>query len=82
MKKPRVGTTYIYQPVGMDLWDSRTELKPGDRVVVVNLPGCPPAGTKGHCHVEKDGQFAGLVLCNSLQPLPAWEGVYKRSNKP
>ena len=46
------------------------DVRPGDTVRVVNLRGCPIAGTMGHCHVSHlDGTFAGLVLCQSLQPL-------------
>lgn len=60
------GKAYKYIPVGLDRWDTRTALKEDDVVKVVNLPGCPKANTMGHCHVEKDGVFAGLVLTNSL----------------
>lgn len=69
INKVRTGTMYEYQPVGMDKWDARTSLKAGDKVTVVKLPGCPPPNTMGHCHVNHNGQFAGLVLCNSLQPI-------------
>lgn len=64
--KVRANSEYYYNPVGMDKWDARTSLKVGDKVKVVNLRGCPPANTMGHCHVTLDGNFAGLVLCNSL----------------
>lgn len=66
MAKVRVNSEYYYNPVGMDIWDSRTTLKKGDKVKVENLRGCPPANTMGHCYVTLNGQFAGLVLCNSL----------------
>lgn len=66
MARVRVNSEYYYNPVGMDLWDGRTTLKKGDKVKVVNLRGCPPANTMGHCYVTLDGKFAGLVLCNSL----------------
>lgn len=46
-------------------------LRPGDVVTVVALPGCPPPGAMGHCHIEKDGVFAGLVSLGSLEPLRA-----------
>ena len=46
-------------------------LRPGDIVRVVNLPGCPRAGTMGQCHVTRDGQFMGMVACCSLYPLPS-----------
>ena len=58
----KVNKFYIYRAVGLDVFDSRTDLKDGDLVQVVNLPGCPRANTMGHCHVKKDGHFAGLVL--------------------
>lgn len=64
------GHTYRYKPVGCDIWDARTNLEPGEFVRVVNMPGCPRANTMGHCHVNRmDGRFAGLVLCNSLEPI-------------
>lgn len=73
MNKVRTGSTYVYNPVGMDIYDPKTNLKAGDLVVVVKKLGCPPPNTMGHCHVEKilhngNGQrvFAGLVLTNSL----------------
>lgn len=67
LRKVKVGTEYTYQPVMMDVCDPKTALKPGDKVKVVNLRGCPPANTMGHCHVEHNGNFVGLVHCNSLQ---------------
>lgn len=69
MNKVTIGRWYKYQPVGMDLWDACSDLKLGDHVKVVNLPGCPRANTMGHCYVDReDGSFGGLVLCNSLVP--------------
>lgn len=70
MNKVRVGSRYTYQPVGLDLWDSCTNLVAGTEVKVINLHGCPPANTMGHCYVEDmEGNFKGLVLCNSLQKI-------------
>ena len=70
MNKVRVGNYYLYRPVGMDIWDARTNLKAGTRVKVINMRGCPPANTMGHCYVEDmRGEFQGLVLCNSLVKL-------------
>ncbi len=69
IRKVRAGSTYEYQPVMMDVYDPKTPLKPGDKVKVVNLRGCPSPNTMGHCHVEHNGQFAGLVCTNSLQPI-------------
>ena len=60
---------WVYDPVLMDIYDARTDLKPGDKVRVVKLPGCPPPGTMGMCHVGDpvDGKFIGLVCVNSLK---------------
>jgi hypothetical protein len=67
--KVRANTIYQYNPVFLDQFDSRTDLKKGDLVRVVNLPGCPRANTMGHCHVADPttGHFIGLVCCNSLE---------------
>lgn len=81
--KVRAGSVYFYDPVPMDRISppygvQAGLLKPGDRVRVVNLPGCPKAGTMGMCHIETEnrakkdrqgrpvGEFLGLVACNSL----------------
>lgn len=69
MKRVTVGHKYVFEPVGMDIWDHTGGLKRGDVVTVVNPHGCPPPGTMGHCYVNNpEGKFAGLVLLNSLQP--------------
>jgi hypothetical protein len=67
-QRVRVGSTYEYRPVLIDRIDPPYNLKAGDVVRVVNLPGCPKANTMGHCHVVhvESGEFAGLVSCNSL----------------
>jgi hypothetical protein len=72
--KVRAGSSYRYNPVLMDVCDPpygvKSEgLKKGDVVKVVNLHGCPPANTMGHCHIELNGRFAGLVCTNSLEAL-------------
>jgi hypothetical protein len=72
--KVRVNVVYVYHPNGLDRVDGRTDLKSGELVRVVNLPGCPKANTMGHCYVIRtDGtgihgwkNAAGLVCCNSL----------------
>jgi hypothetical protein len=68
--KVRVGSTYVYDPVGWDMFDPPYDCHLGDLLKVVKLPGCPPAGTMGHCHVAHadTGDFAGLVHVNSLKP--------------
>ena len=65
----RNGQSYYYYPTFLDRHDSRTDLKPGDIVTVVNLPGCPPCNTMGHAHVNLNGKFAGIVCVNSLHKL-------------
>jgi len=67
--KVRAGTTYQYDPVGMDVADPPVgRPSKGDLLTVVNLNGCPKANTMEHCHVnDKDGRFAGLVSTNSLK---------------
>ena len=63
----RKGSVYIYDPVLLDVIDGRTDLKAGDEVRVIHCHGCPPPNTMNHCHVERlNGQFVGLVHCNSL----------------
>ena len=70
MRKVRTGATYRFLPVGMDIYSpAHTGLERGTLVRVVKLHGCPPPNTMGHAHVETlAGEFAGLVLCNSLMP--------------
>jgi hypothetical protein len=56
--KVRVNATYRFEPNG---WDTlrpcagTLDLKPGDLVQVINLPGCPPANTMGQCYVRLVG---------------------------
>ena len=79
MKKVRANAVYIYNPAGADLWDARTDLKEGDHVRVVNLPGCPRANTMGHAHVQRlDGSFAGLVLTSSLDSVQEYRAYLQR----
>lgn len=66
--KVKAGRRYVYEPCLLDTLDARTALRAGDVVTVVKLHGCPPPNTMGHCHVERDGAFVGLVCCNSLRP--------------
>lgn len=67
--KVKVGKLYKYNPVMMDILHpaSINTLKLGDIVKVVNKFGCPKANTMNHCYVEKNGEFQGLVCCNSLE---------------
>jgi hypothetical protein len=71
-KKVRVNATYHYVPVMIDRCNppiavEMGRLTVGDRVKVVNLPGCPKANTMGHAHFAAiDGKFGGLCRTNSL----------------
>jgi hypothetical protein len=68
--KVKAGRRYRFEPVVLDLIHNKAPgLKPGDIVEVVNLPGAPKCNTMGQCHVERDGQFMGMVACNSLKPI-------------
>lgn len=69
----RAGSRYKYDPCLMDKCNppygaSHGALNAGDTVKVVNLHGCPPANTMGHCHIEHPdtGEFLGLVSTASL----------------
>jgi len=66
-KKVRV---YVYEPVGLDLWDAKPHgPKRGDRVVVTQPYGTPRNGTMGMTYVNdaESGEFRGLVLKKSLK---------------
>lgn len=82
----RVKSIYTFQP---SIWDSFDppvgvqcgKLKPGDSVRVVNLPGCPPANTMRHCHIETlGGLFLGLIATDSLLVPPAWNMARDSAN--
>lgn len=65
-----MGATYIFEPVGLDIWDRREhQPAPGTIVRKVQPPGCPRNGTMGHTFVEPvDGSgFPVLVLTASLR---------------
>lgn len=75
-KRIRTGTVYRYDPVWLDQFDGRTTLQPGDKVQAIKSPpGCPAAGTMGHCYVgeAENGHFIGLVCCNSLVSETEWQ---------
>ena len=80
MKRVRAGSVYVYNPAGMDHWDARTDLKEGDQVRVINLPGCPRANVMGHCHVvnPETGRFIGLVLTASLDTVAEYREYLQR----
>lgn len=62
-------TRFVFQPVGLDLFDPKAHSpKPGTVVVKVQPAGCPRNGTMGFTYVEDadTGEFYGLVLLNSL----------------
>lgn len=65
------GRVYVFEPVGLDVWDRRMgQPERGARVVKVQPAGCPRNGTMGHCFVAdaETGDFRGLVLLASLRP--------------
>lgn len=67
---PRKSRVFVFQPVGLDIWDRRpNQPQPGTRVVLTQPAGCPRNGTMGHVFVADadSGEFYGLVLRNSLQ---------------
>lgn len=72
-QRVRVGQVFAWKPVLLDKLDARLAgIEEGLFLKVINLRGCPPANTMGHCYVETmTGDFIGLVHCNSLQKLDA-----------
>ena len=66
--KVRANVVYVFRPCVLDVIDGRTGLTTGTRVRVMNLHGCPPCNTMGHCHVvhPETGEFIGLVCTASL----------------
>jgi hypothetical protein len=66
--KVRVGQVLYYVANGLDRVDARTNLEEGTQVKVINVHGCPPANTMGHCYVGDTitGKFIGMVCTNSL----------------
>lgn len=63
---------YRFNPVGFDVWDPGPFSPVPSTLVKKCQPfGCPKNGTMGHCYVcdASTGQFYGLVLVNSLEPL-------------
>ena len=67
-ERVKAGCVYYFVPNLLDRIDGRTDLNHGDKVRVVNLPGCPKANTMAHYHVAdpETGRFIGLVHVNSL----------------
>jgi hypothetical protein len=65
------GTTHVFTPAGLDVWDARPhQPKPGQKVRIVQPRSVPRNGTMGHVYVEdaETGNFHGLVLKSSLLP--------------
>lgn len=72
MNRVRANSWYYFYPVALDVYDAKTSLRPGARVQVRRLPGCPAPNTMGHAHVyDAAGRFAGLVCTASLRKAPA-----------
>lgn len=80
MKINRVvtGRRYVYHANFLDRVDGRTGLKDGEIVTVVQPHGCPRNGTMGHCFVEQNGSFVGLVHCNSLHTFAEYRDYLRR----
>jgi hypothetical protein len=84
-KRVRVNATYYYVPVMLDklhppIAVGMGRLTVGDKVRVVNLPGCPRANTMGHCHfTSADGEFGGLCCTNSLLTRDEYADYLKRT---
>jgi hypothetical protein len=52
MDRVRANATYFYDPCFLDKHgDASSKFNRGDKVRVVNLYGCPPANTMGHCYI-------------------------------
>ena len=64
----RKGQILTFRANGWDVFDRRANTPAEGTKVRVCAPfGCPPPNTMGHCHVESlEGEFIGLVSCNSL----------------
>jgi hypothetical protein len=68
----RVGSNYRYTAGHfMDRIDPRLNeyLKEGDLVKVINVPGCPPANTMGHCYVRLVGDSSKAFVMISTSSL-------------
>ena len=70
MTKTKRKQVYIFEPVGLDIFDGRAnQPRAGTRVVKTQPYGTPRNGTMGHVFVADadTGEFYGLVLANSLK---------------
>jgi hypothetical protein len=84
-RRVRAGQEFYFVPVFLDKVNPPYNVREGDLVKVVNLPGCPKANTMGHCHVHivaaVDGReastFGGLVCTNSLVTLEEYREYLK-----
>jgi hypothetical protein len=68
MTKVRENSRYVFTPVGMDIYDSRTSAVANQVVRVINLYGAPKCNTMGQAHIEDatTKKFLGMVCTNSL----------------
>lgn len=66
-RKVRVGTRYLFYANRLDY---EPKAHNGRQGFVVNLHGCPPANTMGHCYIQfgeaGSGERPYLVSTNSL----------------
>jgi len=60
---------FTYEPVGLDRFDPACSATPGQKVRVVDVPGCPKSGTMGQCYIEdaETGVFLGMASIKSLR---------------
>ena len=67
-KRVHVNALYIFHACLLDRMDGRTDLQDGTLVRVINVHGCPPANTMGHCYVgdPDTSKFIGMVCTGSL----------------
>ena len=78
----QVGETYVYLPVGIDVFYPKSTVTPGAIVKVVDLPNGISASDNTCCHITNlDGHFAGLVSTKSLRRL-TWEEKQSHRQSP
>lgn len=73
--KVRAGSVYRFARNGFDRVWSHANVRDGQWVRVVNLPGAPRCNVMGQCHVQdaRTAEFLGMVDCRSLSPVPRAE---------
>ena len=76
--KVRVNSMYRYNPTGLDQFApcGGNQLRLGQLVKVINLPGAPSANTMGQCYVAdiNTGKFLCMVSTGSLERVNTRKG--------